>query len=265
MGSWTKCRPKRIRMITVDVTGTLISYRGSLETHYMGAAAKCGVDIVDTSNIKVAFARAYKETLAKYPCFGGNEISTKSWWKECVSRSFYYANVQMDESTEDRVFQRIYSTFGSNDAYEIFPDVTPFLDWANRKGIVCGVVSNADERYGDNVLPMLGLSLDTLPFQVYSKDVGLEKPDPRVFNVAMARGEQFLTSSDPLEPGHILHIGNSFNIDFEGARGAGMHAVLLDRYNDAELADEWRRCGAPVFKDLLDVVELLGYSHCQFG
>ena len=112
---------------------------------------------------------------------------------------------------------------------------------------------------------MLGLTHDDLQFQVYSKDVQMEKPDGRVFFAALERGTPFLTSQDPMHPSHVLHIGNDFQKDFEGARRMGMHSVLLDRYGEEELAGEWQRRGAPVFTDLLDVVEFLGRSNCQLG
>lgn len=267
MALWTKVRPKRVRMITMDVTGTIVSFRGSLEEHYLGAASKCGVTITKEQSqaIHHAFSRAYKETCTEYPCFGGDTITAKQWWKECVLRSFRYAGVLMDSHTSELVFQRIYSTFGSNMAYEIFPDARPFLAWASRKGLICGVLSNADERYGDSILPMLGLTHDDLQFQVYSKDLKMEKPDARIFLASMDYGLPFLPSKDPLDPSHVLHIGNDFNKDFEGARRAGMHALLLDRYDETEKAGEWRRRGAPVLKDLLDVVEFLGASNAQLG
>lgn len=265
MGTWPKIRPKRVRMITMDVTGTIVSFRGSLQEHYLGAASKCGVHDVDASKIDEAFRQAYKETSHLFPCFGGDKITAKQWWKECVLKSFRYAGCEMDESTEDLVFQRIYSTFGSMAAYEVFPDARPFLYWARRRGLVCGVLSNADERYGDSILPMLGLTHDDLQFQVYSKDVKMEKPDARLFMATIECGSPFLPSKDPIEPSEVLHIGNDFQKDFEGARRAGIHSVLLDRYNEVELAAEWRRRGAPVMKDLLDVVEFLGRSGCQLG
>jgi putative hydrolase of the HAD superfamily len=257
-------------MITMDVTGTIVSFRGSLEEHYLGAAEKCGVHNVDASKINDAFGRAYKETSNLYPCFGGSDITAKQWWRECVSRSFNLAGAtDLDEATQDMIFQRIYSTFGSNAAYEIFPDALPFLKWAQRNGLVCGVLSNADERYGDSILPMLGLTHDELQFQCFSKDLKLEKPDARVFMAAIKHGEPFLNSKNNglpcCEPSEVLHIGNDFQKDFEGARRAGIHAVLLDRYGEDELAGEWRRRGAPVFTDLLDVVEFLGRSNCQLG
>ena len=128
---------------------------------------------------------------------------------------------------------------------------------------------------GDSILPMLGLTADELLFQCFSKDYGLEKPDSRFFIAAMKQAEQSLsvftvngasvTDTDPLLPSQVLHVGNDFTKDFEGARRAGMHAVLLDRYNERELAEEWRRRGAIVLNDLLDVVEFLGRSSCTLG
>jgi putative hydrolase of the HAD superfamily len=147
----------------------------------------------------------------------------------------------------------------------VFPDAKPFLKWAKRHGLVCGVLSNADERYGDSVLPMLGLTHDELQFQCFSKDLKLEKPDARVFMAAMKKGMPFLGTDEPIEPSNVLHIGNDFVKDFEGARRVGIHGALLDRYKEVELAEEWRRRGAPVFRDLLDVVEFLGRSGCVLG
>ena len=40
----------------------------------------------------------------------------------------------------------------------VFEDAIPFLRWARDRKIVTGIVSNADERYGDAILPMLDLS-----------------------------------------------------------------------------------------------------------
>lgn len=123
---------------------------------------------------------------------------------------------------------------------------------------------------------MLGLTADELQFQCFSKDYGMEKPDSRFFIAAMKQAEHSfsafsencdnsITESDPLLPSQVLHVGNDFTKDFEGARRAGMHAVLLDRYDEKELAEEWRRRGVIVLKDLLDVVEFLGRSNCVLG
>jgi hypothetical protein len=44
-----------------------------------------------------------------------------------------------------------------------------------------------------------------------------------------------------------------------------MHAVLLDRYQQKELTDEWKRRGALVFEDLVDIVDFLGWCKTQLG
>jgi putative hydrolase of the HAD superfamily len=79
MGTWPKLRPKRIRMITFDVTGTMVSFRGTLEEHYLGAASKLGVQNVNSTKFDEAFGRAYKETCKVHPCFGGDEMTAKEW------------------------------------------------------------------------------------------------------------------------------------------------------------------------------------------
>jgi putative hydrolase of the HAD superfamily len=246
------------------VTGTLVSFCGNLEEHYLGAAHKCGVDMSPDAPIGDAFHQAYKEVSLSHPCFGGNDITAKEWWKMCVLRSFDLAGVEMNEAQQEIVFQKIYSTFGSQLAYKIFGDALPFLRWAHRNNIVCGVLSNADERYGDSILPMLGLT-DGLQFQCYSKDFGLEKPDARFYFAAMKQADPWLSSDDPLLSSQVLHVGNDYSKDFEGARRAGMHAVLLDRYHQKELTDEWKRRGALVFEDLIDIVEFLGRCKTQLG
>lgn len=275
-GSWPKIRPIRIRAISMDVTGTLVSFRGSLSQHYVKSAEKCGVVLPKTIQFDQAFKIAYKEISQSYPCFGYNTMTGKEWWRHCVLRSFELAGANMTEQQKDRVFQRIYSIFGSQAAYERFDDALPFLQWANRNDIACGLLSNADERYGDSILPMLGLTHDEIQFQCFSKYYGLEKPDHRFFMATIQRAEDALNEMesyhgtttpaiDPLLPSQCLHVGNDYTKDFEGARRAGMHAVLLDRYDEPELAEEWRRRGAIVLKDLMDIVEFLGRTNCQLG
>jgi hypothetical protein len=61
LGSWPKIRPLRIRVLTMDVTGTLVSFRGSLSQHYVKSAEKCGVRLPSGMKFDAAFKAAYKE------------------------------------------------------------------------------------------------------------------------------------------------------------------------------------------------------------
>ena len=269
--TWPKIYPKRIRVITCDITGTLVSFRGSLEQHYLGSAQSCGVDLSTCGqnglSIQDAFKQSYQECTRIYPCFGGQDVTAKEWWRKCVLRSFELAGIRLNENQQDAVFQRIYSVFGSQKCYEKFDDAMPFLHWANRNHVVCGVLSNADERYGDSILPMLGFRYDDLQLQCFSKDIGYEKPSAQFFHRALQNAQTIIGNDDvdPLLPSQVLHIGNDYQKDFEGARRVGWHAILLSRYNEPETAAEWKRRGALVFEDLLDVVEVLGRSNCRLG
>ena len=73
-------------------------------------------------------------------------------------------------------------------------------------------------------------------------------------------------------PMDVLHVGNSFSKDFVGARDAGMRAVLLDRFGRENHGDElsaegarWREAGAPVVRDLSDVLEHVARSDFALG
>lgn len=249
---------RRIRAITMDVTGTMVAFSGSLGDHYANAGHWCGVTLSPSAvdRMSESFHMAYRETSRAHPCFGGQAMSAKEWWRACVLRSFELSGAKLTKSQEERVFQRVYSVFGSHATYTAFLDAKPFVQWAHRHGIVCGVISNADERYGDSILPMLGLS-ENLCFMCFSKEIGVEKPDARIFEAARKAAEPWLenrsSSKGPLLASEVLHIGNDYEKDYVGARDAGFHAILLDRFRD-EVADEWRQNGVPVFEDLMDVI-----------
>jgi putative hydrolase of the HAD superfamily len=65
---------------------------------------------------------------------------------------------------------------------------------------------------------------------VDSREEGLEKPDPRIFGVALKRMAA--------RPETTVHVGDLYHVDVIGARAAGVHAVLvdpLDLYSDHEV------------------------------
>ena len=153
----------------MDVTGTLVSFRGSLSQHYLGSAAKCGVDLPPDAPIGPAFRQAYDEVSRRYPCFGSDKVSGKDWWRECVLRSLELAGAHTTEQQKEVVFQRVYSVFGSQAAYERFDDALPFLHWAYRNDIACGLLSNADDRYGGYW--MLFALLSVISWNIYCREV----------------------------------------------------------------------------------------------
>jgi putative hydrolase of the HAD superfamily len=119
----------------------------------------------------------------------------------------------------DSAFDALASHFRRPDAWRVFPDVVPILERLTAEGVALAVVSN-----WDSFLPQLldGHGL-TRFFRTVSVSAieGTGKPEAEIFRRTCARLA--------VAPGAVLHVGDSPRDDYEGARGAGLRAVLLDR------------------------------------
>ncbi|XP_010267224.1 PREDICTED: haloacid dehalogenase-like hydrolase domain-containing protein 3 [Nelumbo nucifera] len=235
----------KLRCVTIDVTGTLIAYKGELGDYYCMAAKAVGLPCPDYKRMHEGFKDAYTNMAKQYPCFGyAEKMPNIVWWKSCVKDSFIRAGYEYDDETFEKVFKRIYSVFGSSAPYTIFPDSQPFLRWVREKGITVGIVSNAEYRYQDVILPALGLEQGfEWDFGVFSGLEGVEKPDPRIYEIALQKAGN-------IAPEEALHIGDSFRKDYMPAKSIGMHALLLDRFKSPD-AENWRKAGALVLPDLV--------------
>ena len=79
----------KLRCITVDVTGTLIAYKGELGDYYCMAAKAIGLPCPDYKRVHEGFKLAYTDMAQKYPCFGFSaKIPNVVWWKTVVRDSF---------------------------------------------------------------------------------------------------------------------------------------------------------------------------------
>jgi HAD superfamily hydrolase (TIGR01509 family) len=85
-------------------------------------------------------------------------------------------------------------------------------------GYRLAVVSNSDGR-AEEALVALGLR-DHFELVVDSQLVGVEKPDPRIFAVAL--------EGMGVEPSEALYVGDLYEVDVVGARRAGLDVILVD-------------------------------------
>ena len=97
-------------------------------------------------------------------------------------------------------------------------DTPRVLAELRRRGFRLAVVSNADGRVSAG-LQASGLA-EHLTAIVDSHVVGVEKPDARIFRIALEGCNAF--------PAEAIYVGDIYEIDVRGARNAGMTAVLLD-------------------------------------
>lgn len=103
--------------------------------------------------------------------------------------------------------------------FRLYSDVVPALDRLHARGIKTVVLSNWDYSLY-RALQGWGIE-NRFDLIVASLEHGVEKPDPRLFQVVLDHCQ--------VEPHEILHVGDNPVDDYEGARGVGMRAVLIDR------------------------------------
>jgi putative hydrolase of the HAD superfamily len=109
------------------------------------------------------------------------------------------------------------------------------------QGYTLGVVSNADGRV-ESFLQLVGLTR-WLDFVVDSGAVGVEKPDPRIFEIALERAG--------VRAEEALHVGDVYEVDVVGARGAGINPVFLALYGNHKPTD------VPVIRALPELVTVV--------
>jgi putative hydrolase of the HAD superfamily len=207
-----------IEAVTFDVTNTLI-HSPRLGELYAEVLSRHGAPVAAD-----AAARLVREVWQELAClaergrdrFTAHPGGPRGWWKRFLERICERLEVPPPSPF---AAAELFHRFATPEAWEVFPEVPAVLARLRSRGLHLGVVSNWDPRLPD-LLESLGLarSFDAI---VYSSEVGVEKPDPRIFLSALGRLK--------VKPAAALHVGDSKVEDAEGAVAAGLHALHLDR------------------------------------
>jgi HAD superfamily hydrolase (TIGR01509 family) len=107
----------------------------------------------------------------------------------------------------------------ANNLWEFIPaGVRPALAALRAHGLRLVVVSNANGTLKTH-MRRIGLA-DDVDIVIDSCDEGVEKPDPRLFAIALERAGARADTT--------IHVGDLYQVDVVGARAAGVRPVLLD-------------------------------------
>lgn len=110
-------------------------------------------------------------------------------------------------------------------AWRLFDDARPCLDWLRDSGLRLAVITNAPGGYQRAKIAALGLA-GRFDACVISGEIGVSKPDPRIFCGASA--------ALGLAPERVMHIGDRLSTDAVGSSRAGMRGVWLNRDREGE-------------------------------
>lgn len=163
----------------------------------------------------------YEDRYQSDDTFWTDEAETSQVWIGMYSLLCRQLGIE-DEA--ERIALRVYEEFGRADRWRAYDDVVPAFRRLRDRGLSIGLISNWDTRL-TGLMAGMGIAplLDTI---VSSAEVGLHKPDPRIFELACERLG--------VRPDECAHVGDHQYADVLGARSVGMLPVLIDRHAGEE-------------------------------
>ncbi|MCL5006420.1 MAG: HAD family hydrolase [Acidobacteria bacterium] len=111
----------------------------------------------------------------------------------------------------------------------VLPETLPVLERLRAAGYFLAAISNSNGTV-ESELRRAGFS-EYLRFVIDSAIVGVEKPDPEIFRIALRQAN--------VAPEEALYVGDIYAVDVGGAQLAGLRGVLFDHvgaYPDAACA-----------------------------
>jgi putative hydrolase of the HAD superfamily len=180
--------------------------------------------LVDARALEAAEPGA-KKRFDRAPTIGATNDAQRGWlyFNHVLDGAGITPSAATDAALNDL---QVYHT--ENNLWEsVAPGACEALEQIHARGVTSIIVSNANGR--------LHALLDRLALTRYFDVIvdsfleQVEKPDPRLFQIAMHRAGAV--------PERTLHVGDLYHVDVAGARAAGMHPLLIDTadlYSDAD-------------------------------
>jgi len=212
--------PSTVRTLLLDAGGVLV------RPDFERVAAALGAQGVaaDAARLRAAEAPA-KRTLDRPPGEGTATDEERAWvYFDLLLR---HAGIARSGKT-DAALGELRAWHDERGLWEEVPEgVGPALRRLRGAGLRLAVVSNSNGTVR-RLLERLGF-LDLFEEVLDSAVEGVEKPDPRIFHLALQR----LGAS----PQEALFVGDLYHVDVVGGRAAGVRVVLVDEaglYADAD-------------------------------
>jgi putative hydrolase of the HAD superfamily len=208
-----------IRLISFDVGGTLIHAHPSVGAIYAKVLTRRGFRC-DAPDVEGAFEASWDAAAGRVPHaaerYRRSPGGERGFWRELLADTVR----RLGGCTPPAgAAEELFESFSSAACWKAYPEVFDTLEALERRGVKLAVVSNWDSRL-PALLRELGLRRYFGPLLVSALEL-LEKPDPRIFRLAAARGG--------VRPGEVLHVGDRQREDVQGAQSAGLVGLRIDR------------------------------------
>jgi REG-2-like HAD superfamily hydrolase len=205
-----------IRAVLFDCAETLIQVTWTPGKVATQALLRLGIDRPD---LEESYDRAFYRAIPEYRAANlESEHATAEFWRSLGAG--WLNQERLTAPLDDWMAIADDLVFSANsEFFRPFSDSKECLETLHARGIRLAIVSNWD-RSLHRILKVHGLS-DHFEVVVASLEIGIEKPDTRIFEAAL--------KSLDLDPSQVVHIGDDPIADVIGARSAGIRPYLLDR------------------------------------
>ena len=205
-----------IRGILFDAGATLLHADPPVEQVYFEAFVRDGAQC-SPGDLAAALESTWREIRERgLPNRFGGATGERGFWEAFVRRARHHLDRGI---LSDRCFSELVAHFVLPGSWSVYPDVAPALSSLRERGFRMAIVSNWDSTLA-GLLEAHGLeeSFSAILISAVEKTA---KPHAEIFHRACARLG--------LRADEALHVGDSLEEDYHGARAAGLSALLLDR------------------------------------
>ena len=207
-----------IKAVFFDVGGTLIHDDPPVPEVFTRVARRFGHDVTvrDVEPCMVDVNAFYQSEYLRDGDFWCVHERAVQLWLDMYTMMANYCNIDRDVKA---LAQAVYDEYLLPQNWSTFPDVDACLKGLKRRGFSLAVVSNWDATL-ENLFRRMGL----LPYFdeiIASATVGCRKPSKAIFDIALERMG--------VSAGQTVHVGDLPEADGDGATGAGIRPVIIDR------------------------------------
>jgi putative hydrolase of the HAD superfamily len=230
----------RFRAVFFDVGETLVHVDPTFADLFVTVLAGAGHDrsVEDVRDASAHVYARFSEAARDGSMWTTTPERSKAFWTSVYERMLGELGVVDD----DGLASSLHREFTRMENYVLFDDVLPALSSLREEGVQLGIVSNfeawLEDWFGAHEL------LELFPVRVISGIEGIEKPDERIFRLALERAS--------VSAAEAAYVGDNPEFDVDPPAAIGMFPILVDR------RDRFPRHAGARVTDLRELPAVLG-------